>query len=169
MATVNYHFPTQGHEEAGLMKRLMITTSVVCVVLCITSVIAVARYGIELEQLSQDNIEVAASATISILDNVLLRSWCMIGAIVGAWIFMVLAPSKEPTLHRLASRFVASAASGIIITPTIIHFAKWPAQVDTVAGLACVVAMCALGVLEKVLPLMPAWISKRVEKKVDDT
>lgn len=146
---------------------LLIASSVVCFIGSIGSLGAIGAYadGVSREASSQiDELkEVPAVALddhpgLQILSDWALRAWCLIGSIVGAWLYIVIVPEKEPAnTKRLAGKFTAAAAGGITMTPMVVSLLGVPQTVDWTAGLATLVAFSMIGILVDAGPIIKNW------------
>lgn len=96
----------------------------------------------------------------TIWDTNQLRMFCLIGAIGGAFVSILSFPvpvkdeGGASPARRMAAKFISSGISGMAFTPVIIKWFGWSMNVDVVLAASAAVALCAVGVLHQLVPLV---------------
>lgn len=92
----------------------------------------------------------------AIWDKSQFRIFCLLGALGGSFLSIVLFPPKETSgnLHRkLAIKFLASGLAGLLFTPIVIRWQGWPVDVDVVLAVSSLVAITGVSVISAVIPI----------------
>jgi uncharacterized membrane protein len=104
----------------------------------------------------------------AIWDKSQFRIFCLLGAIGGAFLAIALFPPREQLgnySRRLALKFVSSGIAGLLFTPIIIRWQKWPIDVDTVLAVSGIVALVSVSIISA---LVPIFVKKVVGKFGDE-
>lgn len=100
--------------------------------------------------------ETITTLDVSVLEDAILRAYCIIGSIVGAWITLSMYSSKL-TVAQFITKFIASMGTGVMLTPMILYYTNLPKKVDIIAGVSTLVAIFALAVLATLTPTVTKW------------
>lgn len=108
----------------------------------------------------------AAASTVNIIDDQKLRIICIIGALGGSVLSIVLFPVGN---HRqLAGKLFGSSIAGIIGTPMLMRWFAIEPQTDPLLFVSCVVALLSWSILQIAVPflnqLAAKWLMAKAEK-----
>lgn len=104
---------------------------------------------------------------IQVLGDSLLLTWCVMGAIVGAWIYIVFVPDTNNTIKRLTAKYFASVGCGITMTPMVMSIFNLEQNLNNTAGAATCVAFGGTSLLVGVLPLVVKWGKNKVTSAIN--
>jgi hypothetical protein len=126
-----------------------------------------------LEVLSVDPQEVAVSEKRAILEDSALRVACLIGSMMGAvlsaTIFPIVADTTPKMTRLVAVRILSSLIGGVIFTPIILRYLGISVDVDLVVGISGLVAFMSVAVLSEMAVPAVGWLVSEIKKRVGIT
>jgi hypothetical protein len=110
-----------------------------------------------------------AEQTAVLFENVVLRSACAVGAVLGALLSILLFPcTTDYATREMAAKFLASMVSGVLFTPIVIRWGGIAMDLDHVVAVAGGVSFLSVTVLHKSLPMIEstvgAWFQRVFER-----
>lgn len=93
-----------------------------------------------------------------VMDSSALRLYCISGALGGAFVSICLFPVAEWQVG--ARKALASALSGVVFSPLLLHWWNMTLTVDYVLGISAAVALCSWSVLQVLAPLVPGVVAR---------
>lgn len=103
----------------------------------------------------------AVTARASIMEDNMLRLFCFIGAMGGAWASVWMFPREKDdagaqipmSTKELGGKFTVSIGAGTMLTPMLMQWWKMPLVSDWCLGTAFLVALLSWGVLKLAVPI----------------
>lgn len=116
-----------------------------------------AMFCLFLAQVDTDTVAQAASAVeeIVILENFKLASWCVVGAMAGAFLSIFIFPpegSAKAITRKLAFKFAVSLVGGVLLTPAGVRSLGYPTDPDYLFFAAGIAAFTSVSLLHRVTP-----------------
>lgn len=111
-------------------------------------------------------IEGAAAVTVvqltPIVTSSTLRAWCVIGAVFGAIVAVVIFPPESPNtvagMQRVLCKFLGSSLLGFMYGPVASRYLGVQVNEDMVMFVAGSISLFGVVILHAVVPLIPAFV-----------
>lgn len=126
-------------------------------------------------------LDLSAAATIAQSDmaisaNAVLRAWCVIGAVIGGTLAVLIWAPEDPAskigFRMVLVKFLAATLLGIMCGPVACRYTDAPINEDWVMFVAGSIAFSGVPVIHKTAPIIGKLWEKFVErwitKKADD-
>jgi hypothetical protein len=103
-----------------------------------------------------------------VLDNTVLRTACLTGSFLGAFLAICLWPTTAAdtvmSIRQVGAKFLASAITGVAATPMMVRWMGWSLDTDILVGAAFIVSFLSVGVIHRAAPLIPELVVERIRR-----
>ncbi len=103
---------------------------------------------------------------LEILAHKTLRLWCLLGALSGGVIMVLLTKIGSP--KEMSAKWIVSTLSGVIFTPWLLRISEIPAISDYIVAASAGVALLSWGCLHALLPILEKQVIGRVRRLFGD-
>lgn len=109
-----------------------------------------------------DAVTAVEAAKIVVMENSILRLFCFLGSVGGAWASVALFPrAKDDTgspvpmsAREISGKFTVSIGAGTALTPMFMQWANWPLNADWCMGTAFLMALFFWTVAQFAVPVL---------------
>lgn len=101
------------------------------------------------------------ATAIVIMDNLKLRSFSIVGAVLGAVLSVSVLMDRETSTRNVLMQFSGATIAGIVFTPMFLRYWAVSLDTDSVLGGAALVAMLSTITLHKLVPLYERWLDRK--------
>jgi len=115
----------------------------------------------QIEQQTSEEIE----KSVVLYENVTLRSACIIGSIMGAFLSVITSPCIGPYAPReMALRFLGSLICGVLFTPALMRASNIYMDYDFIMAVSGIVSFLAVTIIHKALPVLESKVPAGIQE-----
>lgn len=98
----------------------------------------------------------------AMLDNSKMRLVCIVGALFGSLISVLVFPPKQGTARIFATKIVSSSLVSVVFTPLAFHWQVMPRNTDLVLVVSATIAILGVGIIRAVKPRAEKAVEERI-------
>lgn len=103
------------------------------------------------------------TTAVVIMDNVKLRSFSIVGAVLGAVLSVSVLMGRDATTRNVLMQFSGATIAGVVFTPMFLRYWAVGLDTDSVLGGAALVAMLSTITLHKLVPFYERWLDRKLD------